>query len=85
MKPSKSAEPAYIANKRSDHVTKTIEDILRVESIERTRAERIAEAITGFFGSIVFIWLHVLWFSLWIVCNLPWWGYKPLDLFPLLF
>ena len=73
-----------VANK-SDQVTKTIDDILRVESIERTRTERIADAITGFFGSIVFIWLHVLWFSLWIIFNLTLWGYEPLDPFPFTF
>src|ERR671912_1456143 len=75
---------ASVANK-SDHVTRTIEDILRVESVERTTTERIADAITGFLGSIVFIWLHVMWFSLWIVLNLPWWGYEPLDPFPFTF
>ncbi len=78
-------ETANIVNKRSDHVAKTIEDILRVETLERTRTERVADAITGFFGSIVFIWLHVLWFTLWIVLNLSWWGFKPLDPFPFTF
>jgi uncharacterized membrane protein len=74
-----------VANKQSDHVTKTIEDILQVESVEQTRTERIADVITGFFGSMVFIWLHVVWFSLWIIFNLPWWGFEPLDPFPFTF
>jgi len=74
-----------VANKQSDHVTKTIEEILKLESLERTRSERIADGITAFFGSIVFIWLHVLWFSLWIVFNLPRWGFEPFDPFPFTF
>ena len=74
-----------VANKQSDHVTKTIDDILKLESLDRTCSERIADSITGFFGSIVFIWLHVLWFSLWIIFNLPGWGFEPLDPFPFTF
>lgn len=76
---------ASVANKQSDHVTKTIEDILKLESLDRTRTERVADGITGFFGSIGFIWLHVLWFSLWIIFNLPGWGFEPLDPFPFTF
>ena len=76
---------ASVANKQSDHVTKTIEEILKLESRERTRTERIADGITAFFGSIVFIWLHVLWFALWIIFNLPGWGFEPFDPFPFTF
>jgi len=76
---------AGVANKQSDDVTGTIEDILKVESLERTGTERIADAITGFFGSGVFIWLHVLWFLLWIIFNLPGWGFEPFDPFPFTF
>jgi uncharacterized membrane protein len=76
---------ASVANKQSDHVTKTIEDILKLEYLDRTRTERIADTITGFFGSIGFIWLHVMWFSLWIIFNLPGWGFEPLDPFPFTF
>jgi uncharacterized membrane protein len=34
----------------------------RAESIQN----RIADAITGFAGSMVFVYVHVLWFALWI-------------------
>jgi uncharacterized membrane protein len=76
---------ASVLDKQCDHVTKTIEDILKVESLERTYTERIADTITSFFGSTGFIWLHVLWFSLWIIFNLPGWGFEPLDPFPFTF
>jgi uncharacterized membrane protein len=69
-------------NKGSDHVTKTVEDILKLESLERTVSERIAERIANFTGSMLFISLHVVWFSLWIVFNIPWPGFQPIDPFP---
>jgi len=39
---------------------------------ERTRSlqSRIADAITTFSGSITFIYLHALWFAVWILVNL---------------
>jgi uncharacterized membrane protein len=78
--PSKRAATAE--NKGSDHVTKTIDDILKLESHERTLSERIAEGIASFTGSMLFIWLHVVWFALWIAFNIPWLGFQPIDPFP---
>jgi uncharacterized membrane protein len=81
-RPNKSAS---VENKQSDHVTQTIEEILKLESLDRTRTERIADSITSFFGSNSFIWLHVIWFSLWIIFDLPEWGFAPFDPFPFTF
>jgi uncharacterized membrane protein len=53
-----------------------------LESHERTLSERIAEGITTFTGSMLFIWLHVVWFTLWIAFNIPWLGFQPIDPFP---
>jgi uncharacterized membrane protein len=78
--PSKRA--ATDENKGCDHVTKTIADILKLESHERTLSERIAEGIATFTGSMLFIWLHVVWFTLWIAFNIPWLGFQPIDPFP---
>jgi uncharacterized membrane protein len=78
--PSKNAATAE--NKGSDHVTKAIDDILKLESHERTLSERIAQGITTFTGSMLFIWLHVVWFTLWIAFNIPWLGFQPIDPFP---
>ena len=78
--PSKRAATAD--NEGSDHVTKTIDDILKLESLERTVSERIAERIAAFTGSMLFIWLHVVWFALWIAFNIPWLGSQPIDPFP---
>ncbi len=37
------------------------------EERSRNRQDRIADAITGFAGSMPFVYLHIVWFTLWIV------------------
>jgi uncharacterized membrane protein len=61
----------------------TIAAFRTTANAQRTRLERIADNLANFFGSIVFILLHVLWFAWWIVWNLgilP--GIVPFDPFP---
>jgi uncharacterized membrane protein len=36
------------------------------EERSRNRQDRIADAITSFAGSMPFVYLHIIWFSLWI-------------------
>ena len=51
---------------------------------DRTRADRVAEAIANFCGSMTFVWLHVVWFGGWVIINsLP--GIKHFDPFPFTF
>lgn len=35
----------------------------------RGTQDRIADAITAFAGTMTFVYLHALWFTVWIVCN----------------
>ncbi|MCH5670686.1 DUF1003 domain-containing protein [Streptomyces gilvus] len=35
----------------------------------RGTQDRIADAITAFAGTMTFVYLHALWFAVWIVCN----------------
>jgi uncharacterized membrane protein len=42
------------------------------EEVEATVEERIAEAITRFTGSMLFVYLHLAFFGFWIVANLGW-------------
>jgi uncharacterized membrane protein len=79
---SPSKRSATPENEGSDHVTKTIDDIVKLESLDRTVSEGIAERIASFTGSMLFIWLHVVWFALWIAFNIPWLGFQPIDPFP---
>jgi uncharacterized membrane protein len=36
---------------------------------KRSRADRIADYISGFVGSMAFVYIHVAWFAVWILCN----------------
>jgi uncharacterized membrane protein len=36
------------------------------EERSRNRQDRIADAITGFAGSMPFVYVHIVWFALWI-------------------
>jgi uncharacterized membrane protein len=40
-----------------------------VQRLQRTQ-DRIADVITSFAGSLRFVYLHTIWFGLWIVANL---------------
>ncbi len=42
------------------------------EEQEASAEERVAEAITGFTGSMRFVYLHVVLFGFWLVANLGW-------------
>jgi len=66
---------------------RNVETVLRLEEAakeQRTRADRVAEVIAGFCGSMTFVWVHVAWFGGWIIFNLlP--GIKHIDPFPYTF
>ena len=42
------------------------------EEAEATAQERIADAITRFTGSMLFVYLHLAFFGFWILANLGW-------------
>lgn len=51
---------------------------------ERTTSDRVAKVIASFCGSMTFVWVHVMGFTVWITLNLvP--GVKHLDPFPFTF
>ena len=66
---------------------KNVETVIRLEDAareQRTRTDRLAEAIARFCGSMTFVWVHVLWFGGWILLNLlP--GIRHVDPFPFTF
>jgi len=73
---------------RAEELTEqNVEAILKLEEnakAQRTRSDLVAEAIAGFCGSMTFVWVHVIWFGLWIVINLvP--GLRHIDPFPFTF
>ena len=36
---------------------------------ERSTSDRVAEAIANFCGSMTFVWVHVIWFGIWVLIN----------------
>ena len=64
-----------------------VEKVTRLEQAareQRTPADRIAEHIAHFCGSMKFVWVHVIWFGGWILFNsIP--GLPHVDPFPFTF
>jgi uncharacterized membrane protein len=58
---------------------RAIADLERQVFHDRTRLQRMTDAITHFAGSGVFLALHAGWFSTWIVWNR---GARPFDPYP---
>jgi uncharacterized membrane protein len=51
---------------------RSLKDRRQREEDEATMQERIAEAITRFTGSMLFVYIHLALFGFWIVANLGW-------------
>ena len=49
---------------------------------ERSLQDRIADAITSFSGRMVFVYVHIVWFGVWILLNTGRVGVRPFDPFP---
>jgi uncharacterized membrane protein len=74
VKPAPQAEAPLTESQAIHELTKKnirgiSESELAADNQRRT-TDIIAEAITRFCGSATFVWLHVIWFALWILGNL---------------
>lgn len=54
----------------------------QLEASQRNGEERVADAITDFSGRMYFVYFHVVWFAVWILINLGFFGLKPFDPYP---
>jgi uncharacterized membrane protein len=63
-----------------------IERVVRLEQEaleKRTTSERVADAIAGFVGSMQFVYLHIVWFLVWVPINMRWIPFvKAFDPYP---
>lgn len=53
-------------------VQENIEKVTKIEQASltaRSRADVVADAIASFCGSMAFVWVHCIWFGLWLVVN----------------
>jgi uncharacterized membrane protein len=69
----------------SNVLERNIWTILRLRlkaSKERHLADRVADAITDFSGQLAFVYIHIIWFSAWVLFNSGRFGIKPFDPFP---
>lgn len=46
-----------------------IAEVHREEEESRALSTRISDRITAFSGSMLFVWMHALWFGIWIMLN----------------
>jgi uncharacterized membrane protein len=49
------------------------------EDKNKTREERLADAVTRFAGSMLFVYIHLVLFGLWVLWNVGILGLKPFD------
>ena len=89
---SESSEARYESETHStnsvDQLTErnvtVIRELEEAAKEERTRTDRFAEAIANFCGSMTFVWVHVVWFGIWILINVvP--RFPHIDPFPFTF
>lgn len=60
------------ASTLADETHKNVNRVIAIERAQksnRTVAEKIAESVAGFFGSVLFVWIHIIWFGAWISVN----------------
>ena len=61
---------------------RTIISLRQKADRERNAQDRIADAVTGFSGRTVFVYLHIVWFGAWVLMNDGRFGVRPFDPFP---
>jgi uncharacterized membrane protein len=66
-------------------VHQNIERLIAIRDAEERKKglqEKAADLLTRFSGSMLFVYVHAVWFGLWIALNVGWLGEKPFDPFP---
>ena len=88
MQPSHS-NPNEDPNKDNPALSKVIERNIRTIIHLRTKAaherglqSRIADMITSFSGRMIFVYVHIVWFGVWILLNTGKFGVGVFDPFP---
>jgi uncharacterized membrane protein len=83
------SQPNQTEDRDNPALSKVIERNIRTIIHLRTKAARdrnlqtrIADAITSFSGRMIFVYVHILWFGIWILLNTGWFGVRAFDPFP---
>jgi uncharacterized membrane protein len=91
--PPVTASPSPLAS--DYHEPRTVEDVTErnVQTIakleeaaksSRSQSSRLADKIAGFCGSMTFVWVHVIWFGVWVILD-SLHGLKHFDPYPFTF
>lgn len=83
--PNRRNGGSHSINAQPDHVADTVAEIVQFEGREHQdmgASEHLASRITGFSGSMLYVWLHIVWFSIWILINVASLIFEPFDPFP---
>jgi uncharacterized membrane protein len=81
IQPSEMADNPLISNVVERNICSLIEAIEKEEKAKSLQ-EHLADRITAFSGSMAFVFLHALWFMVWVPISLGWLGIKPFDPYP---
>jgi uncharacterized membrane protein len=60
----------------------TLLDIRKRDEERKSLQDHVADRITAFSGSMVFVYIHIAWFGVWVAINLGWLPVKAFDPFP---
>jgi len=69
-------------NKAIERYIRTIVHMRLKAASQRTPEQRLADAITSFSGRMAFVYVHIVWFSIWILLNSGLLKMQPFDPFP---
>lgn len=74
----KTPEIAAVVGRNIGTLTRARRDTEQRKTVQ----DRLADAMTAFSGSMLFVYLHAIWFLTWIAVNLGWLGFNPFDPYP---
>jgi uncharacterized membrane protein len=77
-----SHETNPTVNRAIERYIRTIVHMRLKAARERTPEQRLADTITSFSGRMAFVYMHIVWFSVWILLNSGLFNIKPFDPFP---
>jgi len=69
-------------NQAIEKYIRTIVHMRMKAARERTPEQRLADAVTSFSGRMAFVYIHIVWFSIWILLNSGLFNFQPFDPFP---